>query len=164
MSKQSQRAAVFAAISATLEAHNIEFTQGMDVKSVLTKEMKSEVNDSLCKGFRDGSIELSTEYPTDAELRSYTSGLISNWLRKDPELNGGIKYVPKNPGSRTGSTDPQMKALKILLSQTADADDKAEIQSFIDVRATELNAGKVKAKPIDFSVLPAELQARFAKH
>lgn len=164
MSKQSQRAAVFAAIASTLETHGVEFHQGTDVKSLLTKEMKSEVNDILCKGFRDGSIELSTEYPTDAELRSYTSGLISNWLRKDPELNGGIKYVPKNPGSRTGSTDPQMKALKILLSQTADESDKEEIQGFIDARAAELNAGKVKVKAIDFSVLPAELQAKFAKH
>src|SRR5277367_6337821 len=163
MSKVSQRSAVFSAICSVLEAHNIEYHKGMNVKSVIDKGMKAEVNEILCAGFEAGEIDLSTTYPTKAELKAYTSGLISNWLRKDPELNGGTKYVPANPGSRVGSTDPQMKALKILLGQTTDEADRAEIQGFIDARTTELNAGKVKTKQVDFSVLPDELKAKFGK-
>jgi hypothetical protein len=164
MSKVSQRSAVFSAICSVLEKHNIEYHKGLNVKSVMSKDMKAEVNKILCDGFNAGEIELSTTYATPAELKSYTSGLISNWLRKDPELNGGVKYVPANPGSRVGSTDPQMKALKILLSQTTDEADREEIQGFIDIRTTELNAGKVKSKVVDFSVLPDELKARFGKN
>lgn len=162
MSKVNQRQAVFNAISSVFEKHGIEFVAGGNAKALLNKEMKSEVNDILCQGFKDGSIELGTDYGTDSELRTYSSGLISNWLRKDPMLNGGTKYVPTNPGSRVGASDPQMKALKALLSQTTDEAERAEIEGYIEARATEIKATKVKAaKPIDFSVLPAELQAKF---
>jgi hypothetical protein len=133
----------------------------MIVKDHITKEMRAEVNTFLCKGFRDGQIELGTAYETDAELKEYTSGLISNWLRKDPNMNGGTKYVPANPGSRV--SDPQLKALKALLAQTIDGDDKAEIEGFIATRVAELGASKAKVKVVDYSALPAELRERFGK-
>jgi len=59
----------------------------------------------------------------DAKLRSYCSGLQSNWLRKDTRLNGGVKYVAKNPGSRAGSTDP--KALADAIRATNITDNEA---------------------------------------
>ena len=164
MSKVSQRLAVFNTIVSVLAENGITFEKGMIAKDHLSKDMKSAVNDALCAGFKSGAIELSTEYATDSEMRSYTSGLISNWLRKDPELNGGVKYVPANPGSRAGSGDPQMKALKALLSQTTDATEQEEIQGYIDARLAEIGAAKVKHVKVDFSVLPAELQERFGKN
>lgn len=166
MSKVTQRSAVFSAICAVMEKHGISYTKATDYGQLLhgRKDIKSEVNDMLCAGFEAGEIDLSEPFETPAKLKSYTSGLISNWLRKDPELNGGTKYVPVNPGSRVGSTDPQMKALKILLQQTVDEADREEIQGFIDIRATELNAGKTKHKEVDFSVLPDALKAKFSKN
>lgn len=161
MSKVSQRQAVFAAVCNVMGEHGVHFREGMIVKDVITKDMRAEVNAALCKGFRDGSIELGTAYETDAELKEYTSGLISNWLRKDPNMNGGTKYVPANPGSRV--SDPQLKALKALLAQTTEDSDKAEIEGFIATRIAELGASKAKVKPIDYSALPAELRERFGK-
>jgi hypothetical protein len=115
-----------------------------------TKEQRGAINEILVEGFRAGKIALK-ETPSNrekldnvAELRSYCSGLQSNWLRKDKRLNGGIKYVPKNPGSRAGSTDPQVKAMRALLSTREDlgAEDRAEIQALIQKRIAETKPTK----------------------
>jgi hypothetical protein len=84
------------------------------------------------------------------------SGLQSNWLRKDKRLNGGVKYQAQNPGSRVGSTDPQVKALRALIKTQSDEIKIAEIQSFIDKRLAEIKPNK--SVTIDVNALPAELQ------
>lgn len=129
---------------------------------VITKEQRAQVNMILFEGIRNGSIEMDTE-KTDADLKQYVSGLISNWIRKDVRLNGGVKYAAKSPGSRAGSTDPQLKALRVLISKPGLTDtEKAEIQVYIDTRLSELSASKMKAT-VDFSALPTELAAKFNK-
>lgn len=119
-----------------------------------TKDQRASINLILFEGFRAGKIELDREY-TDSELKAYVSGLQSNWLRKDPRLNGGVKYEAKNPGSRTGSTDPQVKAMRILLSTKTDPTERAEIQAFIDKRLAEL---KPKTVTLNIDDVPAELR------
>ena len=69
--------------------------------------------------------------------------MLSNWLRKDKRLNGNVQYVAKNPGSRAGSTDPQIKAMRVLLSTQEDPTKRAEIQAFIDKRLAEIKPAKV---------------------
>ena len=71
----------------------------------ISKEQRAQVNMILFQGFRAGTIQLDREF-TDADLKSYVSGLQSNWIRKDKRLNGGVQYTAKNPGSRAGSGDP----------------------------------------------------------
>lgn len=127
---------------------------------VPTREQRAQVNLILFEGFRNGSIQLDREF-TDTELKAYVSGLQSNWLRKDKRLNGNIEYQPKNPGSRAGSGDSQLKALRALLSVTTDPADRKEIQGYIDARVAEL--AKQSAPTIDFSKLPPELAAKFGK-
>jgi hypothetical protein len=162
-----QNEAVFKITVAVLAEHGIEFKSGQDVKPLLNDSIETEICSQLMAGFKDGSIDLKggveTKYPTDQALKTYVSGLMSNWYRKGKELNGNVEYVAKNPGSRAGSSDPQLRELKKVLSQVTTDDDKAMIQGYIDARLSELNAAKSKAKPIDFSVLPAELAAKFAK-
>ena len=126
----------------------------------ITPEQRKQVNHILFVGFRNGHIQLDREFD-DAALKAYVSGLQSNWLRKDKRLNGGIKYEAKNPGSRQGSGDSQLKALKALLSTVATEEEKEEIQGYIDARMTELAATKVVE--IDYSALPADLAAKFKK-
>jgi hypothetical protein len=120
-----------------------------------SKEQRASVNQILFEGFRAGTIELDRTY-TDPELKAYVSGLQSNWLRKDKRLNGNIAYVAKNPGSRKGSTDPQVKAMRTLLSTKTDPSEREEIQSFIDKRVGEIKPAKKHAE-INFNDLPAEL-------
>lgn len=127
---------------------------------VISKEQRAQVNMILFTGFREGKIQLDREF-NDAELKSYVSGLQSNWIRKDNRLNGGVKYVAKNPGSRAGSGDPQLKAMRTLLSTLTTDADKQEVQGYIDARIAEITVAKQEV--IDFSALPADLQAKFGK-
>lgn len=154
MSKMSQKEAVFQAVC------NVTGHTGEGQVSI-SKEQRGQVNAILFEGFRSGAIELDREY-TDSDLKSYVSGLQSNWLRKDKRLNGGTQYVAKNPGSRAGSTDPQLKAMRALLSTLTDESERAEVQGYIDAKVAEINATK-QAKSVDFSALPADLAAKFGK-
>lgn len=126
-----------------------------------SKEQRAQINAILCEGFKSGSIKLEREF-SDSDLKGYVSGLISNWLRKDTRLNGGEKYVAKNPGSRAGSTDPQLKAMRTLLTTLTSEEERAEVQGYIDARISEISATK-QAKVVDFSALPADLAAKFKK-
>ena len=158
--KQSQKEAVFTAVVNVLAQEGISITEGEPVK--MTKEFRAQVNNILFEGFRNGTIELDREF-SDSDLKGYVSGLQSNWLRKDKRLNGGTQYVAKNPGSRAGSGDPTLKAMRQLMSTLTTDADKAEVQSHIDARLAEIQASKAKTVNIDYSVLPADLAAKFSK-
>jgi hypothetical protein len=134
MSKSTQKEAVFAAVTNVC-------TQNDDGSYAPSKEQRAQVNMILFEGFRSETIELDKSYD-DSGLKAYVSGLQSNWLRKDKRLNGNVQYVAKNPGSRTGSTDPQIKAMRLLLSTKSDPAERAEIQSFIDKRVAEVKPAK----------------------
>ena len=154
MSKVTQKEAVFQAVK------NVMGEQ--DGQYVPTKEQRAQVNAILFEGFRSGTVELDKEM-SDAKLKGYVSGLQSNWLRKDKRLNGNTSYVAKNPGSRAGSGDPSLKAMRALLQTDISETDRAEIQTHIDARIAEINAGKKKTVTVDFSALPADLAAKFSK-
>lgn len=141
--KMTQKEAVFQAVTNVCGEHDGPYTP--------TKDERSSVNQILFEGFRAGTIELDREY-TDSELKAYVSGLQSNWLRKDKRLNGNVQYVAKNPGSRAGSTDPQIKAMRVLLSTQVDPAKRAEIQSFIDKRIAEIKPAKAAATLSDEQV------------
>jgi hypothetical protein len=150
----TQKAAVFNAVSHVVGT--FPDTGGVE----LTKEQRAQVNMILFEGFRDGSIELDREY-TDSELKGYVSGLQSNWLRKDKRLNGGISYVPKNPGSRAGQGDSQLKALRALLKTQVEPTKIDEIMTYINKRVAEIGAHKAKTVTVNVADLPAELAAKF---
>lgn len=158
MSKMSQKEAVFSAVTSVLAENNISVSEGTDVSTLMTRELRSQVNQVLFEGFRNGSVELDREY-NDSDLKAYVSGLQSNWLRKDKRLNGGAAYAAKNPGSRLGSSDPQLKAMRALLTTDISAEEKAEVQGYIAARISEIQASKVKKVTIDTSALPAALQS-----
>ena len=161
MGTMNQKEAVFAAICSVFSENNIEFSEGMDVGPVMVKELRAQVNNILFHGFKDGAITLDKEF-SDSELKAYVSGLQSNWIRKDKRLNGNTQYIAKNPGSRQGSGDPKLKAMRALLSTLTTAEDKAEVQGYIDARVSEIAATKT-VKVIDYSALPADLAAKFSK-
>lgn len=160
--KTSQKEAVFSAITSVLSESGLEFSEGTDVGTIMTRELRAQVNDILFAGFRGATIELDKEY-SDTDLKAYVSGLQSNWIRKDKRLNGGIAYMPKNPGSRTGQGDAQLKALRALVKTQVDPSKIAEIQSYIDKRVSELGVAKSKTVTVNFDDLPADLQAKYSK-
>jgi len=135
-----------------------------------TKEERASITDILVEGFQAGKISLKdtannrAKLADEAKLRTYVSGTVSNWLRKDTRLNGGTKYVPKNPGSRAGATDPTIKSMRVLLQTRTDltAEDKAEINAAIAKRVAEIKpTNKVELTPEQIETLKAAGFSKF---
>lgn len=138
----TQKDAVFSAIVHVLKTANVNFQSSVtDVSDLLTKDLRSGISEILSRQFLAKEIDLSEEANsklTDSvQLKNYVSGLISNWVRKDPRLNGG--KTSSSSTRKSSSVDPQLKALKQLHSAQTDQAKRQEIQSFIDKRVAELN-------------------------
>jgi hypothetical protein len=132
----SQGEAVFQVVRAT-------FTQDVVPETrTWSDEQKRTIYMSLLTMFRNGEVNKSSGGNDDASLLKYIPGLVNNWVRKDPRMNGGTKYQPKNPGVRKSSGDAALKAMGQLLEITTDPDARAEIQAAIDARILELNPPK----------------------
>jgi hypothetical protein len=156
----SQRQATVSIILSTLSERGVKYELNGDtpVSEVFTVSDKERAVTMLVAGFRSGQVQMSSEasdkYAFDSELRKYCVGLLNNWLRKAPEFNGGNAYATKNPGSRSGSSDDKLRALKALMSTVNDPTIKATIQVEIDKRLEEL---KPKIE-IDISLIPESLR------
>lgn len=157
MEKQTQRAAVFAAVMAVFAANKINFKEGSDASEQITPEMRKEVCAHVSQSFIDGKTTLNKEYD-EKQIRDYSPGLVSNWLRKDTNLNGGIKYETKNPGSRAGQGSPKVKELRKLLARFKGTENEAKVQVALDGEIAKHKASKTKTVEIDASLIPEELQ------
>ena len=142
----NQKDAVFQAVSSVVG----DFSGAVE----LTSSQRSEVNDQLVGMFLRGEVDYRGGVPSEEAIRKYVPGLVNNWLRKDTRLTGGAKYQPKNPGSRSGSSDEGVKAMKQLLSITSDPDARLRIEAAIRERQEELKPKKV----INIDALPEELR------
>lgn len=158
MTKISQMEAVYQAVTNVCEATDGAYTP--------SSEERAQVNSILAEGFKSGKVELkdtesnNAKLADDAKLNAYCSGLQSNWLRKDKRLNGNTQYVAKNPGSRAGSKDTQITAMRGLLSTVSDPAERAEIQSFIASRLAEIKP--TKTVEVNYSDLPESLRAKYS--
>lgn len=162
--KISQREAVFQAVKNAFAEAGITFKEGMNCDEVMTDAMHKQVAAELTEGFHQGITYLddtpsnAQKLTNPAEMSKYVSGLKSNWLRKDIRLNGGVEYAPKNPGSRAGSSDPQLKALKQLAVKFKGTPKAEEIAKHITTRTAQIAAEKAKKVTVDISVLSPELR------
>ena len=160
--KMNQRKATVYTILAVLEERGeaYELNGSKAIAEILTDADKKAVRDALFSMFRSSQVEMAEDsqekYADDGKLKNYIGGLVNNWIRKAPEFNCGGKYTPKNPGSRVGSGDEQIREMKKLLSSTADAETKAVIQSHIDSRLAEIKP--TTQVTVDASKLPESLR------
>jgi hypothetical protein len=161
-----QRDAVYAAVTTVLKDAGKQFEDGMNVLESITDSERDAVHAIIVQGFKAGKISLEQtesnkkKMASDSEMNKYVSGLISNWFRKDERLNGDTKYQIKNPGSRAGSSDPQLKALRQLYTQFKGTPKEAILKTQIEARSSALQAEKAKQVKVDISALPAELVAQ----
>jgi hypothetical protein len=168
MSKLNQKNAVYLAVVNALADAGISFDDGQSpsASELLTKENRANVVAVITQGFLSDEIEMTPEgkakYDTESKLKSYVSGLTSNWLRKDKRLNGGVDYEAKNPGSRAGSSDPMIKALNMAKKIKADdAEALAAINEEIAKRKAEIGATKkVELTAEQIALLPEELRSK----
>lgn len=158
----NQRKATCSTILAVLEERGVKYEQNgqTPISEVLTDKDRADVCSALFAMFRGNQVEMSDEakekYKDDKALKNYITGLVSNWVRKAPEFNAGGKYTPKNPGSRAGQGDEQVKEMKKLLSQTSDPETKAVIEKAIADRVAEIKPET--SVEIDASKLPESLR------
>jgi hypothetical protein len=157
----NQRQATVNAIMSVLSERgvNYELNGETPVSEFLTADDKKKVVSLICQGFLAGQIDMSDDgkskyFGDHAELKKYTVGLVNNWIRKATEFNSGSKYEIKNKGSRTGSSDEQLKALRELLKITTDSEVRGEIEQAIAERMEEI---KPKVE-INVDALPAHLR------
>ena len=166
MSQVNQRQGVYVTTMNVLADSGKSFDDGQagGVKAVITDSEQKTVIGLVTQGLLSGEIEMSTEarakYSEEKTMKSYASGLVNNWFRKDPRLNGDTKYVAKNPGSRQGSGDAQLKALKAFRATLTTTEDQAAVDQAIEARKAELSVAKTPAITEEqIALLPESLRA-----
>jgi hypothetical protein len=123
------------------------------------KEIYEMVTDDIVAGNVNFSDDAKAKYNTrDLIRKDYVPGMVSNWIRKDLRLNGGEKYETKNPGSRAGQGDEQLKNLKALKAQHPEHAESIDVE--IAKRVLELGLAKKKTVEVDYDLIPAELRAQ----
>lgn len=128
-----QKEAVVHILLGVLLDRDVEYVLGGEIilNDLLTKEDKQKVQVLLLAGFASDEIHMTEPAKrnnnTPAKMKSYVNGLINNWVRKNPEFNDGVGYVPKNKGSRTGQKDEQIKNLRLMKKTITDEETLAEI-------------------------------------
>ncbi len=164
---KTQREAVYTATHAVLKEKGIEFEDGLDIDPIMKGDttLRGMISVIICAGLAAKEVALkdtkenAEKLANPAKLSSYVSGLISNWFRKDKRFNGGVTYKPKNPGSRAGQGDAQLKALRALYKQFdgVDQEQTDRLTVAINSRVAEIQTEKAKSAPVDLSVLSPEL-------
>jgi hypothetical protein len=143
----TQGEAVYQAVCSVLE--NSELNEKVELNDSETKR----VADLVFTMFKTGVCQHKGN-PSDEALRKYIPGLVNNWLRKDLRLNGGSKYQAKKPGSRAGSGDEQLKAMRDLLSMTTDPLARAAIELEIQARREAIKPKTI----VNIDALPPSLR------
>ena len=145
-----QKQAVVNTLLSVLKDRDVDYVLNGEenLKDVLTKDDKTKVNSILCAGFIAQEIQMSAEasakYLKDPQkLKTYVSGLINNWVRKNTEFNNGVTYAPKMPGSRTGQRDETIKNLRLMKKEMTDPKVLVEIDQAIADRLAEIKPESV---------------------
>ena len=157
----NQKDGVTNAILSVLNERGVDYVMGGEVcvKNILTSEDKANIRAIVINGFKSGLISITEQAKakhTDNGFVKYTNGLVNNWINKNPEFNAGQSYTPKNPGSRAGSGDEQIREMRKLLKTTDDQEQIDLIQSMIDARLAEIKPASVVTINVD--ALPESLK------
>jgi hypothetical protein len=148
----SQVEAVFTAVCEVLKQSSF------DTAANPTKEQRETIITMVTEGILQGKVRFDSpeKYNTSKLVREYVVGMVSNHLRRDIRLNGGIKSEPKfKRGSRK---DAQLTALQTLLATYSEGSDEySEIQAAMEARSQELEA-KATKPVINLDAIPAHLR------
>lgn len=166
MSQLTQVQAVIAVVAAYALENNIEFTQGStDARSFINEEQIVSFTDLITSQIENGDVVFSEnakqKYSTLDKVKGYVKGMIKNHLNRSLKLNGGNPYVPANPGSRTGQSNPEVKNLRAcinkLKSEGASEEVVAQFENALSLKIEEIKESKKPQVEIDSSLLSPEL-------
>lgn len=95
--KITQREIVFNRVLEIIKEKKLVVNENQPVMEVFVGDLSKLLYDRVCEDFTSGKAPLkltpgNTEKLNDPrKLRVYVVGLCSNWLRRDPMLNGEVK-------------------------------------------------------------------------
>jgi len=161
----SQKESVISQVKLALGS---SFNASIAARNLLTDDQLETIKTNIFNGILNGTIDFGKEITDEKELSRYVSGMVSNYLRKSKELNGGSDYAPQSTGR--GSRDPQVSELnKLLKTYTEGSDEYSQIVFAIEARKNELASERtvvVKEKKkvkefesINMDVLPESLKS-----
>ena len=134
----SQKDAVYQATMAVLKRNNVEFKDGQNVRDAIKDNLRlrSEIRNLVFQGLRTGKVAFggSEDERDDRTLRTYATGLISNWFRKDRRLNGGGRYIPATTREdrHVSAGERKIRQLQAAVDVTDDKDLKKRLEEAID--------------------------------
>lgn len=149
----NQKDAVFNTVSQVTTVSESEPT-------VLTKDERATCLAMLTESLQAGEVIVSAakqaKMTEPKDYKEYAGNILNNWLRKDLRLNGNKPYQAKNPGSRAGAGDEQLRELKKLKSSLSDPEQIALVEQAITERLAELKAesNKAKVQEVNFDLIP----------
>ena len=101
-SAMTQREGVFTAIQKIMSEDQIPYDPAIAVKPLLSDAQLKRAYEDLAAGFIAGAIALKDNESNRQKLADpkllelYIVGLVNNWLRRDPRLNGKPKVEKKS--------------------------------------------------------------------
>lgn len=96
--KTTQRSVVFTRVREIIKEKGLKVQDNQPVMEVMSSEVLKTLYDRVCSDFKSGKAPLKKtegnkeKLEDDKKLRVYVVGLCSNWLRRDPKLNGDEKF------------------------------------------------------------------------
>lgn len=135
----SQKDAVYQATMAVLQQNGVGFEDGQDVREAISEnpKLRGQIRDLVFEGLKNGQVAFGNgdNKPDDRSMRTYATGLISNWFRKDKRLNGGQRYQPgssRDQGGQVSGSEDRIRKLQAAIESTDDDDLKKRLQEAID--------------------------------
>lgn len=82
----SQKNSVFNFVTEAIASEGRVKSESEKLKELVTKEIRKSVRLKLFAAAKAGLMDYPEAYD-DSKLKKYCSGLINNWLKKDPRFN-----------------------------------------------------------------------------
>jgi len=159
---RSQIESVFYCVSNYINEKYDEFVSGeTNAHELLTLNDKTLITQMLVELAQAQQMPIGGKKRTydlndTKEIKRYCRGLLSNHLRRDSRLNGGLQRHELNEQKRGPNGDAQLKALQALAKQIGSNDD---IEAAIVERKIVIEAQRKRTiVAIDINSLPAHLQ------
>jgi hypothetical protein len=156
---KSQKDVVFSVVLDLLTDKGVEYDETVAVS--LTKE-EIQTCAVILTELTDVEVEVKSD-SARTDLPKYWRGTVRNWLKKDTRLSGGVKHVIKNPGSRAGAGDPELRELKKLLAkvtETGNEEHIAAVTEAIEKREAKIAEERAAKVQVDMALIPDYLKAK----
>lgn len=113
-------------------------------------------------GIAGGDVGYEKDRSNEKQVASYSKALVSNWLKKDPRLNGGTKYVPatkRGPQIKDETLKALTENLKSLKAHNADMTIIQRVEKAVEDRRAQVAAAKSASKVQTMEETLASLEA-----